>query len=101
MGASDTADPVVRNGASLPRLAIYQPSEVISDARYWTVFRSPESLRTLRDFYGAELRRLGWETTEHVFTATSATLVGRLGPHVTTISIRDIGSTASITIASY
>jgi hypothetical protein len=83
------------------RLATYDPSTVISDSRHWTVLRSPDPVSDITDFYTAELRRCGWQTTSSLVTAITATIVARLGPHGATIKINDTGSDTAIAIASY
>jgi hypothetical protein len=82
-------------------LAAYEPSTLISDSRYWTVLRSPDSVRDITGFYEAELCRRGWTITSSVLTARAATVVARQGPHSATISINDMGGGTAITIASY
>jgi hypothetical protein len=82
------------------RLAAYEPSELISASRYWTVLQSPDSVKEISDFYTAELSRCGWTTTSSVVTGKGAMVVGRRGPHGATISINDVGSRTAITIAS-
>jgi hypothetical protein len=83
------------------RLAAYEPSEVITDSRYWTVLRSPDPVEAVSRFYALELSRRGWRTTSEAVSGRGATLVARLGPHGTTISINDVGANTSIMISAY
>jgi hypothetical protein len=83
------------------QLGAYEPSEVVSESRHWTVLRSPDPVRSISCFYEAELRRRGWQARSSVVSARGATVVARRGPHGATISINDTGAGTAITIATY